>query len=124
MVQGIFPLFRFRTFPPVQSVYRTLTKGDRGPENRVQFAIGRRLSDRSSPCNLGDIPLLSRKVRDLMPSTLSRWPTDRISAFDHALAPESRQRQDPHADLLFWSIFSDIVPNHVITAEVWSFPSL
>jgi phosphoribosylaminoimidazole-succinocarboxamide synthase len=128
-VRVIFPLFQNGTFLPIKSVHCTLTKGDRGPENRVQFKPSEGVSVTALiTSNLGNIPLLSRgKVRDLyaVGDALLLVATDRISAFDHVLATGITGKGKILTQIsLFWfDLLSDIVPNHVITAEVREFPS-
>lgn len=78
--------------------------------------------------NLGTTPLLGRgKVRDLyaVDDALLLVATDRISAFDHVLATGIPGKGKILTQIsLFWFDFlSDIVPNHLITAEVDEFPS-
>lgn len=78
--------------------------------------------------NLGNIPLLSRgKVRDLyaIGDALLLVATDRISAFDHVLATgiPGKGKILTQISLFWFDLLSDIVPNHVITAEVREFPT-
>lgn len=78
--------------------------------------------------NLGDIPLLGRgKVRDLyaIGDALLMVASDRISAFDHVLATGIPGKGKILTQIsLFWFDFlKDIVPNHLITADVSEFPS-
>ncbi|MGB6690617.1 MAG: phosphoribosylaminoimidazolesuccinocarboxamide synthase [Terracidiphilus sp.] len=78
--------------------------------------------------DLGAIPLLGRgKVRDLyaIGDALLLVATDRISAFDHVLGSGIPGKGKILTQIsLFWFEFlSDIVPNHLITAEVKSFPA-
>ena len=78
--------------------------------------------------NLGTIPLLGRgKVRDLyaIDDALLLVATDRISAFDHVLGTGIPGKgKDPDQISLFWfEVLSDLVPNHVITADVKEFPA-
>jgi phosphoribosylaminoimidazole-succinocarboxamide synthase len=77
--------------------------------------------------NLGSIPLLGRgKVRDLyaVDDALLLVATDRISAFDHVLATGIPGKGKILTQLsLFWfDLLEEIVPNHLITAEVNDFP--
>jgi phosphoribosylaminoimidazole-succinocarboxamide synthase len=77
--------------------------------------------------NLGSIPLLGRgKVRDLyaVDDALLLVATDRISAFDHVLATGIPGKGKILTQLsLFWfDLLKEIVPNHLITAEVNDFP--
>jgi len=78
--------------------------------------------------NLGAIPLLGRgKVRDLyaVEDKLLLVATDRISAFDHVLgSPIPGKGKILTQISLFWFDFlSDIVPNHIVTADVREFPA-
>jgi phosphoribosylaminoimidazole-succinocarboxamide synthase len=106
-----------------------LTKGDRGPENRVQFTTSEGVSVTALiTSNLGDIPLLSRgKVRDLyaIGDALLLVATDRISAFDHVLGTgiPGKGKILTQISLFWFDLLADIVPNHVITAEVREFPA-
>jgi phosphoribosylaminoimidazole-succinocarboxamide synthase len=128
-VRVIFPLFQDGTLPPVETGYRTLTKGDRGPENRVQFKPSEGVSVTALiTSSLGDIPLLSRgKVRDLyaIGDALLLVASDRISAFDHVLGTgiPGKGKILTQISLFWFDLLSDIVPNHVITAEVRDFPA-
>ena len=116
-------------FPPIQRVHRTLTKRDPGPENRVQFMPSEGVSVTALiTSNLGNIPLLSRgKVRDLyaIDDALLLVATDRISAFDHVLATgiPGKGKILTQISLFWFDLLSDVVPNHVITAEVGEFPA-
>ncbi len=78
--------------------------------------------------NLGVIPLLGRgKVRDLyaVEDKLLLVASDRLSAFDHVLGSGIPGKGKILTQIsLFWFDFlSDIVPNHVITADVSQFPA-
>ncbi len=78
--------------------------------------------------NLGNIPLLGRgKVRDLyaVEDKLLLVATDRISAFDHVLGSGIPGKGKILTQIsLFWFDFlSDIVPNHLISAEVNDYPA-
>jgi phosphoribosylaminoimidazole-succinocarboxamide synthase len=78
--------------------------------------------------NLGDTPLLGRgKVRDLyaVDGALLLVATDRISAFDHVLATgiPGKGRILTQLSLFWFDLLSDIVPNHLIEAEVSRFPA-
>jgi phosphoribosylaminoimidazole-succinocarboxamide synthase len=78
--------------------------------------------------NLGSTRLIGRgKVRDLyaVDDALLLVATDRISAFDHVLATGIPGKGKILTQIsLFWFDFlSDIVPNHLITAEVAEFPA-
>jgi phosphoribosylaminoimidazole-succinocarboxamide synthase len=79
--------------------------------------------------NLGDLPLIARgKVRDLyaVGEALLLIATDRISAFDHVLATGIPGKGTILTQLsLFWfRLLRDIVPNHLITAEVAQYPEV
>ncbi|WP_058185607.1 phosphoribosylaminoimidazolesuccinocarboxamide synthase [Terracidiphilus gabretensis] len=78
--------------------------------------------------NLGSIPLLGHgKVRDLyaIDDHLLLVATDRISAFDHVLATgiPGKGKILTQISLFWFDLFSDIVPNHLITADVREFPA-
>ncbi|HUB28617.1 MAG TPA: phosphoribosylaminoimidazolesuccinocarboxamide synthase [Terracidiphilus sp.] len=78
--------------------------------------------------NLGSTPLLGRgKVRDLyaVGDGLLLVATDRISAFDHVLATGIPGKGKILTQIsLFWFDFlSDVVPNHLIAANVADFPA-
>ena len=78
--------------------------------------------------NLGDIPLLGRgKVRDLyaIDDALLLVATDRISAFDHVLATgiPGKGKVLTQISLFWFDLVKDIVPNHLITADVDQFPA-
>jgi phosphoribosylaminoimidazole-succinocarboxamide synthase len=78
--------------------------------------------------NLGATPLLGRgKVRDLyaVGDALLLVATDRISAFDHVLATGIPGKGKILTQIsLFWFDFlSDLVPNHLISANVAEFPA-
>jgi phosphoribosylaminoimidazole-succinocarboxamide synthase len=83
--------------------------------------------------NLGATPLVGRgKVRDLYAvedaagkGALLLVATDRISAFDHVLASGIPGKGKILTQLsLFWfELLGDLVPNHLITAEVSEYPS-
>jgi phosphoribosylaminoimidazole-succinocarboxamide synthase len=77
--------------------------------------------------NLGATPLLGRgKVRDLyaIGDSLLLVATDRISAFDHVLATgiPGKGKILTQISLFWFELFKDLVPNHLITAEVSRFP--
>lgn len=79
--------------------------------------------------DLGDLPLLARgKVRDLyaVGESLLLIATDRISAFDHVLATGIPGKGKILTQLsLFWfQLLRDIVPNHLITADVSQYPGV
>ncbi len=78
--------------------------------------------------NLGSIPLLSRgKVRDLyaIENDLLLVASDRISAFDHVLGSgiPGKGKILTQISLFWFNLLSDIVPNHIITADVKKFPA-
>ncbi len=78
--------------------------------------------------NLGATPLLGRgKVRDLyaVDGNLLLVATDRISAFDHVLATGIPDKGKVLTQIsLFWfDLLKDVVPNHLITADVKQFPA-
>jgi phosphoribosylaminoimidazole-succinocarboxamide synthase len=79
--------------------------------------------------NLGNVPLIGRgKVRDLyaVGSDLLLVATDRISAFDHVLGSgiPGKGKILTQISLFWFELLKDIVPNHLITAEVDEFPAL
>ncbi len=79
--------------------------------------------------DLGAVPLIGRgKVRDLyaVGNDLLLVATDRISAFDHVLgSPIPGKGKILTQISLFWfEMMREIVPNHLITAEVSEFPAL
>jgi len=79
--------------------------------------------------NLGNVPLIGRgKVRDLyaVGSDLLLVATDRISAFDHVLGSgiPGKGKILTQISLFWFELLRDIVPNHLITAEVDEFPAL
>jgi phosphoribosylaminoimidazole-succinocarboxamide synthase len=78
--------------------------------------------------NLGSTPLLGQgKVRDLyaVGDALLLVATDRISAFDHVLATGIPDKGKVLTQIsLFWfDLLKDLVPNHLITADVKQFPT-
>jgi len=78
--------------------------------------------------NLGPTPLLGRgKVRDLygIDGSLLLVATDRISAFDHVLATgiPGKGKILTQISLFWFDFFADLVPNHLITANVDEFPN-
>jgi phosphoribosylaminoimidazole-succinocarboxamide synthase len=78
--------------------------------------------------NLGATPLLGRgKVRDLyaVDDALLLVATDRISAFDHVLATgiPGKGKILTQISLFWFELLSDLVPNHLITADVAKYPS-
>lgn len=75
----------------------------------------------------GQTPILSGKVRDLYeagPGKLLFVASDRISAFDHVLGSTIPDKGKVLTQLsLFWFDFlKDLVPNHLISADVASLP--
>jgi phosphoribosylaminoimidazole-succinocarboxamide synthase len=78
--------------------------------------------------NLGAIPLLGRgKVRDLyaLDDALLLVASDRISAFDHVLGTgiPGKGKILTQISLFWFDLLSDIVPHHVITADVKKYPA-
>ncbi|HWE84659.1 MAG TPA: phosphoribosylaminoimidazolesuccinocarboxamide synthase [Terracidiphilus sp.] len=78
--------------------------------------------------DLGSTPLLGRgKVRDLyaVGGALLLVATDRISAFDHVLGSgiPGKGKILTQISLFWFELFQDLVPNHLITADVAQFPS-
>ncbi len=79
--------------------------------------------------NLGAIPLLGRgKVRDLyaIDDALLLVASDRISAFDHILGTgiPGKGKILTQISLFWFELLSEIVPNHVLTADVNKFPAI
>jgi len=83
--------------------------------------------------DLGSLPLLARgKVRDIYAvsdapdADLVFVATDRISAFDHVLGSGIPDKGKILTQIsLFWFEFlRDLVPNHVVTADVREFPAV
>ena len=115
----------------------SIDKGGRGFDNRD---FGLRLADTGKvfalpsllKTELGPIPLIGRgKVRDLYAvrvadeDALLLVATDRISAFDHVLASgiPGKGKILTQISLFWFDLLSDIVPNHLITADVSQFPA-
>jgi phosphoribosylaminoimidazole-succinocarboxamide synthase len=78
--------------------------------------------------NLDAIPLLGRgKVRDLyaIDDALLLVASDRISAFDHVLGTgiPGKGKILTQISLFWFDLLSDLVPNHIITADVKDFPA-
>ncbi len=78
--------------------------------------------------DLGSISLIGRgKVRDLyaVGDNLLLVATDRISAFDHVLATgiPGKGKILTQISLFWFELLSEIVPNHLITADVSEFPA-
>ncbi len=77
----------------------------------------------------GQTPVLSGKVRDLYeagPNELLFVASDRISAFDHVLGSTIPDKGKVLTQLsLFWfDYLKNIVPNHLISADVASLPQI
>jgi phosphoribosylaminoimidazole-succinocarboxamide synthase len=77
---------------------------------------------------LGATPLLGRgKVRDLyqVGDALLLVATDRISAFDHVLATgiPGKGKVLTQISLFWFDLLKELVPNHLITAEVSEYPA-
>lgn len=78
--------------------------------------------------NLGATPLIGRgKVRDLyaVGDALLLVATDRISAFDYVLGTgiPGKGKILTQISLFWFDVMADIVPNHLITADVNQFPA-
>jgi phosphoribosylaminoimidazole-succinocarboxamide synthase len=82
--------------------------------------------------DLGSLPLLARgKVRDIYAvssdpaSDLLFIATDRISAFDHVLGSgiPAKGRILTQISLFWFEYLKDLVPNHLVTADVTEFPA-
>jgi phosphoribosylaminoimidazole-succinocarboxamide synthase len=78
--------------------------------------------------NLGATALIGRgKVRDLyaVDDALLLVATDRISAFDHVLATgiPGKGKILTQISLFWFELMADLVPNHLITADVDQFPA-
>lgn len=76
----------------------------------------------------GRIPVLSGKVRDLYaiaPDKLLFVASDRISAFDHVLGSAIPDKGKVLTQMsIFWfDYLKNIVPNHLLTADVAHFPA-
>ena len=79
--------------------------------------------------DIGNAPLLGRgKVRDLyaVGGDLLLVASDRISAFDHVLGSgiPGKGKILTQISLFWFELLKDIVPNHLITADVKQFPAL
>jgi phosphoribosylaminoimidazole-succinocarboxamide synthase len=103
-------------------------------KRRADFRIGIQIDSRTAflpaliETEFSDLALHARgKVRDLyaVGEFLLLVATDRISAFDHVLATGIPGKGKVLTQLsLFWFDFlKDIVPNHLITADVSQYPS-
>jgi phosphoribosylaminoimidazole-succinocarboxamide synthase len=78
---------------------------------------------------LGPTPLIGRgKVRDLyaVEDALLLVATDRISAFDHVLATgiPGKGKILTQISLFWFDLLSNVVPNHLISANVDEFPTV
>jgi phosphoribosylaminoimidazole-succinocarboxamide synthase len=78
--------------------------------------------------NLDSIPLLGRgKVRDLyaVGDALLMVATDRISAFDHVLGTgiPGKGKILTQISLFWFDLLKDVVPNHIVTANVSDYPA-
>lgn len=78
--------------------------------------------------NLGATPLIGRgKVRDLytVGDALLLVATDRISAFDHVLGTgiPGKGKILTQISLFWFNLLANLVPNHLITADVDEFPA-
>jgi phosphoribosylaminoimidazole-succinocarboxamide synthase len=105
-----------------------IDKPKRPPEN-LNFGFLMTVSSANAllTTNLGSVPLLGRgKVRDLyaVDDALLLVATDRISAFDHVLGSgiPGKGKILTQISLFWFELLSDIVPNHLIAADVKSFP--
>ena len=79
--------------------------------------------------NLGETTLLGRgKVRDLyqVGEALLLVATDRISAFDHVLGTgiPGKGKVLTQISLFWFNLLKELVPNHLITADVNEYPAL
>jgi phosphoribosylaminoimidazole-succinocarboxamide synthase len=98
-------------------------------ENRDSVqVIGRLFVTALITSDLGNIPLLGRgKVRDLyaIGDALLLVATDRISAFDHVLGSgiPGKGKILTQISLFWFDLLAEMVPNHVITADVRRFPA-
>ena len=90
------------------------------------------MADALLSSDLGSLPLLARgKVRDIY--AVSEEPgadlvfiaTDRISAFDHVLGSgiPDKGRILTQISLFWFEFLKDLVPNHIVTADVAEFPA-
>ena len=108
---------------------RTLTKRVRGTRIEIQFALlkGPPLTALLKT-DLGSTPLLGRgKVRDLydVDGALLLVASDRISAFDHVLGSgiPGKGKILTQISLFWFELLKEVVPNHLITADVTQFPA-
>ena len=90
------------------------------------------MADALLTTSLGSLPLLARgKVRDIYAvsdapeANLVFVATDRISAFDHVLGSgiPDKGRILTQISLFWFEFLRELVPNHVVTAEVDHFPA-
>ena len=91
------------------------------------------MADALLSTDLGSLPLLARgKVRDIYAvsdepgADLVFLATDRISAFDHVLGSgiPDKGRILTQISLFWFEFLKDMVPNHLVTAEVSEFPEV
>ena len=89
------------------------------------------MADALLSSDLGSLPLLARgKVRDIYAvsdepgADLVFIATDRISAFDHVLGSgiPDKGRILTQISLFWFEFLKDLVPNHIVTADVSEFP--
>ena len=89
------------------------------------------MADALLSSELGSLPLLARgKVRDIYAvsdepgADLVFIATDRISAFDHVLGSgiPDKGRILTQISLFWFEFLKDLVPNHIVTADVSEFP--
>ena len=106
-----------------------IDKPKRPPEN-LNFGLLMTVSSANAliATNLGAISLLGRgKVRDLyaVDDALLLVATDRISAFDYVLGSgiPGKGKILTQISLFWFELLSDIVPNHLIAADVTDFPA-
>ena len=105
-----------------------LTKLTQGWKIGFSASEGNGLVDSLVTTDLGALPLLRRgKVRDLyaIDAALLLVATDRISAFDHVLATgiPGKGKILTQISLFWFDLLKDLVPNHLITADVNEYPS-
>ena len=91
------------------------------------------MADALLSSDLGSLPLLARgKVRDIYAvsdepgADLVFIATDRISAFDHVLGSgiPDKGRILTQISLFWFEFLKDLVPNHIVTADVAEFPEV
>ncbi len=114
---------------PFHAAFSCVDKVPPSPDNRIFSPIPERPQPLPAllQTELADLHLHARgKVRDLYAAGefLLMVATDRISAFDHVLASGIPGKGKVLTQLsLFWFDFlADIVPNHLITANVAEYP--